>query len=75
MISITIPVFNEQESLRRLRERLVAASSKLNRPWEVVLVNDGSTDGSAALLDEMAALDPAFNIPSKTCQIEARNYL
>jgi len=62
LISITIPVFNEQESLRRLRERLVAASSKLNRPWEVVLVNDGS----AALLDEMAALDPAFNIPSKT---------
>jgi len=62
LISITIPVFNEQESLRQLRERLVAASSKLNRPWEVVLVNDGS----AALLDEMAALDPAFNIPTKT---------
>jgi undecaprenyl-phosphate 4-deoxy-4-formamido-L-arabinose transferase len=62
LISITIPVFNEQESLRQLRERLVAASSKLNRPWEVVLVNDGS----AALLDEMAALDPAFNIPSGT---------
>ena len=33
MISITIPVFNEEESLPRLRERLVAALSKLNRPW------------------------------------------
>ena len=59
-ISITIPVFNEEESLPRLRDRLVASLAKLPHAWEVILVNDGSTDNSAALLDEIAASEPAF---------------
>ena len=61
-ISITIPVFNEEESLPRLRDRLVASLAKLPHAWEVILVNDGSTDNSAALLDEIAASEPAFKI-------------
>lgn len=35
---------------------------KLNRPWELVLVNDGSTDRSTQILDEIAAKDPAVKV-------------
>ena len=62
VISVTIPVYNEEEALPRLRERLVEALSNLAQPWEVVLVNDGSTDRSAELLDEIAAAEPRFKV-------------
>ena len=62
VISITIPVFNEEESLPRLRERLIESLAKLPDPWEVIFVNDGSTDGTAALLDEIAASHPSFKV-------------
>lgn len=62
MISITIPVYNEEETLPKLRERLLEALPKLAQPWEVILVNDGSTDRTAALLDEIAAENPQFKV-------------
>ncbi len=62
VISVTIPVFNEEESLPRLRERLVESLAALPEQWEVIFVNDGSTDGSASLLDEIAASNPAFKV-------------
>jgi len=62
MISITIPAFNEEESLPKLCERLTTSLVTLQEPWEVIFVNDGSTDGTAALLDEMAASHPSFKV-------------
>jgi len=62
LISITIPVFNEEESLPSLRERLIESLAKLPHPWEVIFVNDGSTDGTAAMLDQMAASNPSFKV-------------
>ena len=44
--------------MRRVRKALVA----LGRPWELILVNDGSTDGSDELLDEIAAKDPRVKV-------------
>jgi glycosyltransferase involved in cell wall biosynthesis len=62
MISITIPVYNEEETLPKLCERLLDSLPKLQQPWEVILVNDGSTDRTAGLLDEMAASHPQFKV-------------
>ena len=62
MISVTIPVFNEAQSLPKLEERLIEALSKLADPWEVVFVDDGSTDGTSAALDSMAASHRAFKV-------------
>lgn len=58
--SVTIPAFNKEESLPRPRERLVESLTKEPDPWEVISVNEGSTDGTAALLEEMAASTPNF---------------
>lgn len=56
-ISIVVPVFNEEESLRPLYDQVVEAMASQSRPWELVLVDDGSRDGSVAVLRELAALD------------------
>lgn len=61
-ISVTIPVYNEAGNLRRLHDQLVPVLDGLRQPWEVVFVNDGSTDGSAAVLDELAAADPRLKV-------------
>lgn len=51
--SVAIPVFNEVESLDDLVGRVEAAMTKLNRPWELILVDDGSSDGSFAKISEI----------------------
>lgn len=51
-ISVVIPVFNEQEGLPLLFERLYRALDALGRSYEVVFVDDGSTDASVAALRE-----------------------
>ncbi|MFN0161777.1 MAG: glycosyltransferase, partial [Burkholderiales bacterium] len=50
MISIVIPVYNEEAGLAALFARLYPALDALAEPYEIVFVNDGSTDRSAALL-------------------------
>lgn len=52
-ISIVIPVHNEQEVLEELYARLTSTMDNLNHPYEIILVNDGSTDRSSAILQQM----------------------
>lgn len=54
LISFVIPVFNEEANLRPLFEELKAVADRLETPYEIVFVDDGSTDGSPALLGEIA---------------------
>lgn len=53
-VSIIIPVFNEEASLVPLLAELRAAMAGLGKPWEVVFVDDGSTDGSLEVIRDMA---------------------
>lgn len=53
-ISIVIPVFNEKPSLERLLERCDAACVTVKLPYEIIMVDDGSSDGSAQLITEFA---------------------
>jgi glycosyltransferase involved in cell wall biosynthesis len=62
MLSVTVPVFNERDNLRPLYAQLIAVLRGLQRPWEIIFINDGSTDGSGAALDELAAQDPAVKV-------------
>ena len=57
-LSIVVPAYNEAESLPSLFTELRAALAQVDQRWELVVVDDGSTDGTAALLDAEAALDP-----------------
>lgn len=62
VISITIPVFNEAESLPVLYKALLAVLEKLERPWEIIFVNDGSLDGSSEVLDRLAQQDSRVKV-------------
>lgn len=57
MLSIIIPVYNEAENLRPLREQTVAALEALGKPFEVIFINDGSTDESGNILASFATED------------------
>jgi len=57
-LSVLVPVFNEVESLPILHAEITAACRSLGGTFEIVFVNDGSSDGSARVLDELAASDP-----------------
>jgi polyisoprenyl-phosphate glycosyltransferase len=60
--SVVIPVYNEQESLPALLDRLGAVMDQLDGPTEVLLVDDGSRDGSYRLMAEANRKDPRFKI-------------
>ena len=51
-LSVVIPVYNEEQGLQALFDRLYPALDKLGIPYEIVFVNDGSRDRSAAILRE-----------------------
>jgi len=58
LISVVLPVFNEAAVLQRLVAALQEALADGDVDYEAVFVDDGSSDGSAELLDELAALNP-----------------
>jgi undecaprenyl-phosphate 4-deoxy-4-formamido-L-arabinose transferase len=58
-ISIVIPVFNEEQALPLLFARLVPTLAGLRQPYEIVFVDDGSTDGSLSLLKTFGQKAPA----------------
>jgi glycosyltransferase involved in cell wall biosynthesis len=58
-LSIVIPVFNEEESLRELYDRLTNTVTRLKKSFEIIFVDDGSTDRSFEILREIAQLDPS----------------
>src|SRR5207247_11163215 len=68
-LSIVVPLFNEQATLAELHRRLDAVLLLLGLPSEIVYVDDGSTDGTAAALAELAALDSRVRLTPL-----ARNY-
>lgn len=53
-ISVVIPVYNEEQGLPRLFERLVPVMQGMHRDYEIVLVDDGSTDHSLAIMKSHA---------------------
>jgi dolichol-phosphate mannosyltransferase len=62
MVSIVIPIFNEQENLPELRRRLTAAMDATGQEWEAIMVDDGSRDDSPRLLREFHDQDKRIKI-------------
>ena len=57
-LSIVIPVFNEEENLEELYDRLTSALAPIKQSYEVIFVDDGSTDRSFEILRQIAQIDP-----------------
>ncbi len=62
MVSIVIPVFNEHKALPQLAGQVVASCDELGESWEAIFIDDGSTDGSAALLRDLVDRNRKFKL-------------
>jgi glycosyltransferase involved in cell wall biosynthesis len=60
LLSVLVPVYNESRTLRTILARVLA--SPVNLPVEVVCVDDGSRDGSVAILESLAAADSRIRV-------------
>ena len=80
-ISIILPAYQEEQGIAPLLDRIREVMDKLGRPWEVVVVDDGSTDGTAARAREAGSrvISHPYNIGNgaavKTGIREARGRL
>lgn len=62
MISIIIPVYNEEDNISLLSTKLQASLSSIGRPYEIIIVNDCSTDRTEDKLREAAVNNPSIKI-------------
>jgi len=56
-ISVLVPILNEEESIRELHARLSKTLDALGRTYEIVYINDGSTDSTQEILEEFHSQD------------------
>lgn len=61
-LSVVIPLFNEEEVLSRTLGEISAVCNSLNRSYEIIFVDDGSTDRTPLLLKEMSDKDPRVKV-------------
>lgn len=61
-LSVVIPVFNEEANIMPLCNRLFPVLRKLGRPFEVIFVDDGSTDGTLDVFSEAAKMNPNLKV-------------
>ena len=61
-LSIVVPAFNEEGSIGRSVRDLRAYLDRLDLAWEIVVVDDGSSDGTGAEVEQFAAVDPRIRI-------------
>ena len=68
-LSVVIPIYNEEESLPELVDQLLGSLRPSDEKFEIVLVNDGSIDKSAQVLEKLSA-----EVPELVCVLLRKNY-
>jgi glycosyltransferase involved in cell wall biosynthesis len=61
-ISVVIPVYNEEECIIKSLEEVAGVMRSVGRPWELMAVNDGSTDNTPAILQELGKTLPELRV-------------
>jgi glycosyltransferase involved in cell wall biosynthesis len=61
-LSLLLPVYNEEDNLQELHEKIIASMENLGHSFEVIYVDDGSTDRSFELLKNFAANDSRVRV-------------
>jgi len=61
-VSIVVPLYNEKENVPALLEEISAAMGPVDYRWELILVDDGSTDGTVAILEELQKGRPYMKV-------------
>ena len=72
MISLVIPVYNEEANLRHLLERLRSVMPKMGKSYEIIFVDDGSRDNTRAFGSWGCSGLPGINPQSKPKEVQAQ---
>lgn len=62
LLSVIVPLFNEANNILPLYEKIIDIAPSLGCGLEMILVNDGSTDGSRTILDDLASRDSRVKV-------------
>lgn len=65
-LSVVVPLFNEEKNLDELYGRLLGVLGNLNISWELIFVDDGSSDHTLKMVEELALENPAVKAVSLT---------
>jgi len=61
-VSFFFPAFNDEDSIAKLIHGVLAVAPRITNNYEVIVVNDGSSDGTAAVLDALASKEPRLRV-------------
>jgi len=61
-LSIVVPVYDEEGNVERLHDELSRVAADIGAPYELIFVNDGSTDGTLARLETLLERDPNLHV-------------
>ncbi|WP_431857293.1 glycosyltransferase family 2 protein [Azospirillum sp.] len=61
-VSVLVPVYNEIDNIEPLCGALIPALERLHKPFEIIFINDGSTDGTEGKLAAMARAEPRVRV-------------
>jgi glycosyltransferase involved in cell wall biosynthesis len=61
-VSVVVPLYNEEESVQLLYERITEAVAPMGRPYEILFVNDGSRDRTLEIAAGLASRDPHLKV-------------
>jgi glycosyltransferase involved in cell wall biosynthesis len=64
MISVLIPVFNEEENIAPLYEKVISVLDEIKRAYEVIFIDDGSSDGTGIRIRQICTRDPHIKLIS-----------
>jgi undecaprenyl-phosphate 4-deoxy-4-formamido-L-arabinose transferase len=59
VVSLVVPVYNEEATLEEVCRRALATLAGFGKPYELIVVDDGSRDGTWAIVERLAAAEPA----------------
>ena len=61
-LSVVVPVYNEQDNIEAVYRSTVETLDSIGQPWEILFVDDGSADGTGAVLDRIVAGDSRVRV-------------
>jgi glycosyltransferase involved in cell wall biosynthesis len=61
-LSVFFPAFNDEDSIARLIHEALEVAQRITNDYEVIVVNDGSSDGTAAALNDLASREPRLRV-------------
>ncbi|MBO0724343.1 MAG: glycosyltransferase family 2 protein [Blastocatellia bacterium] len=61
-LSVFFPAFNDEDSIARLIHEALEVAPRITNDYEVIVVNDGSSDGTAAALNDLASKEPRLRV-------------